>query len=172
MKGCPDYVSASGLANPERTCPRPIPRRPAGQEAVVLEDRQHAQVRGEINAIDVVDDTHDAECAGLHYRDRMQPGDGELVAFSEGPAFAIDRSTDGVRWRTIGRQPNGLDHYAPIAFEETDAGYVIGGTVAEPQGEEDRGEGEVEAVARRVLQHAAEDRAQRGGGDPATVERQ
>src|SRR3546814_17781708 len=43
---------------------------------------------------------------------------------------------------------------------------------ADQQCEEDGGEGEVEAVACRVLQHAAEDGAERRGGDPAQVERQ
>lgn len=61
---------------------------------------------------------------------------GGLFAVSAADDSSIAASSDGIRWRSIGNGPLGLDrfYYWPKLFERTDTGYLIGGTVEEPRG--------------------------------------
>lgn len=70
---------------------------------------------------------------GWHYRNAIHETADGLYALAGHPTYSIDHSRDGVRWQTVGRQPTGLDFYQARIFEPTGDGFVIGGTVEEPQ---------------------------------------
>ena len=56
-------------------------------------------------------------------------GDGELLARWGGTDRTIGRSTDGVRWRTIGQLPDEFDVYSPSLLVRTHDGFVLGNGV-------------------------------------------
>ena len=56
-------------------------------------------------------------------------GDGELLARWGGADRTIGRSTDGIRWRTIGHLPDEFTVYSPSLLVRTDDGFVLGNGV-------------------------------------------
>ena len=56
-------------------------------------------------------------------------GDGELLARWGGADRTIGRSTDGIRWRTIGHLPDEFTVYSPSLLVRTDDGFVLGNSV-------------------------------------------
>lgn len=59
----------------------------------------------------------------------VSQGDGELLARWDGADRTIGRSTDGVRWRTIGHLPDAFDVYSPSLLIRADEGFVLGDSV-------------------------------------------
>lgn len=64
---------------------------------------------------------------GQHLGSSISAADGELLAIWPERSRRIGRSTDGVRWRTVGRYPAQLDTYAPFGLTRTPDGFVLAG---------------------------------------------
>jgi hypothetical protein len=68
------------------------------------------------------------EPSGEHRGHRITQGRGELLALWGHPTYAIGRSTDGIRWRTIGHHPERLDlDSVPTLLARSGAALVLGG---------------------------------------------
>jgi hypothetical protein len=76
-------------------------------------------------------DRHEAqgfEPSGEHRGHQITQGRGELLALWGHPTYAIGRSTDGIRWRTIGHHPERLDlDSVPTLLARSGAALVLGG---------------------------------------------
>jgi hypothetical protein len=67
--------------------------------------------------------------SGEHRGHQISQGRGELLALWGHPTNAIASTTDGIRWRTIGRHPERLDlDSLPMLLARAGDGIVLGGT--------------------------------------------
>jgi hypothetical protein len=68
------------------------------------------------------------ESSGEHQGHLITQGQGELLALWGHPTYAIGRTTDGIRWRTIGHHPDELDLDTGMKLlARSDGGLVLGG---------------------------------------------
>ena len=69
---------------------------------------------------------------GEHLGFSISVGEGELLAVWPDRSRRLGRSTDGVRWRPIGRYPAQLATYAPFVLTRAEGGFVLAGEPFDP----------------------------------------